>query len=856
VGRTGTYIVIDAMMKQIKQKYTINIHTFLKHIRHQRNYLVQTEEQFIFIYDVLVESLKSGETELNETSYKSYINSLNKAITVDGLKLIERQYQLIVEYKPKEYCVSYALSACNSGKNRTQQILPVNDSRVVLAKKPGVEGSDYINASYLHGCTRQNEFIVTQYPLEETKCCFWQMVWDNNSNQIVVLNASDTEKCDNYWPSVGDTMKCDSFTVMLREENFDMDFVIRDFLLQSIDEDYEFNCRMISACYWPDSCTPLESAFDLINKVRFYRMQCIASNTISSSPMASTVALMNAPPIIVHDLYGGARAATFCALYTFQDLIQLEGCVSVYELAKMYHLKRPGLWSGGIENIMLLYKAVECLYNDLTSNHQYQLKAATPSTAAGQLHLDPSSSYFLNAVQNNPAAMSLLLAHSQVSGSNLPLTLMQQHQQPLTAMKTHSLKTLAVTPASGGAHSQTLTFPPPLSSSNEHRHNSVLFQLQHHQQLLKEPQDNDASSTIPLATNMISTSMQAATMPENPHSPTSIKTSLMDIPARILPAFLNGYSSGGGSGVVQLQQQPHHEVVSNSESNNENALNIGRSFIKSFEKQQQRRSAESKLQSRDSSHQQPYRSSRAMKFMNTMMMKSASFKRALFSQSSSFHTNFADKNDELMQQLQMQSQSEQQKQQYALTSASAPAHTHKSSMASLKMETSQQSAQQQQISSAVEIEKEQEQKPPLIIAISSTPSSTTASSSSTVTGGVCTEMAGSSSTSSSSSSTSSSTSKSAFLATSANLLAQSQSTQQNANANASNINAQQTQANSITNLSKPTAVAAAAAVSPSNANGSTSAIDRSSHTLTTSTAASTPSKSSSVFREKLTIHHI
>lgn len=62
-----------------------------------------------------------------------------------------RLHQLITAHQPEQYHLAAALASFNQAKNRTAQFVPPERWRVHLAPRPGVEGSDYVNASVLLG---------------------------------------------------------------------------------------------------------------------------------------------------------------------------------------------------------------------------------------------------------------------------------------------------------------------------------------------------------------------------------------------------------------------------------------------------------------------------------------------------------------------------------------------------------------------------------------------------------------------------------------------------------------------------------------------------------------------------------
>jgi protein-tyrosine phosphatase len=59
VGRTGTFIALDIMIQRMKKEKKIVIFEMVKRLRSQRIRMVQSEEQYIFLYKSALELTES-----------------------------------------------------------------------------------------------------------------------------------------------------------------------------------------------------------------------------------------------------------------------------------------------------------------------------------------------------------------------------------------------------------------------------------------------------------------------------------------------------------------------------------------------------------------------------------------------------------------------------------------------------------------------------------------------------------------------------------------------------------------------------------------------------------------------------
>ncbi|XP_072311058.1 receptor-type tyrosine-protein phosphatase gamma isoform X2 [Eucyclogobius newberryi] len=372
VGRTGTYMVIDSMLQQIQDQGSVNVLGFLKHVRTQRNFLVQTEEQYVFIHDALVEAILSRETSVTSDLLHSYVSKLLTP-GLSGRTRMDKQFKLISQRQAKHADYSTALKEGNAERNRAKALMPVERSRVCLTASD-TNTTGYINASYVMGHHHCREFIVSQTPLGSTAEDFWRMILENNIQTVVSLTDTQHSQSEEdshvmYRPSPDRPISFKDFTVWFSSEEHvclsgDEKILVQDFKLHCPQSNFALEVQQYSATCWPNPDSPIRNSFDLINTV-------------------TERSRLSEGPTLVHDLMGGPVSGLFCALTTLNSQLQEEGAVDVYLVARMTNLMRPGVFND-VEQFQFLYRSVLSLVSSQEDQEVLQSPETNGTVALGQ----------------------------------------------------------------------------------------------------------------------------------------------------------------------------------------------------------------------------------------------------------------------------------------------------------------------------------------------------------------------------------------------------------------------------------------------------------------------------------------
>ncbi|XP_051943514.1 receptor-type tyrosine-protein phosphatase S-like isoform X4 [Hippocampus zosterae] len=330
VGRTGCFIVIDAMLERIRHERTADIYGHVTLMRSQRNYMVQTEDQYSFIHEALLEAVACGNTEVAARSLYSYMQKLAKVESGEHVTGMELEFKRLANTKAHTSRFVTANLPCNKFKNRLVNIMPYETTRVCLQPIRGLEGSDYINASYIDGYRQQKGYIATQGPLAETTEDFWRMLWEHNSTIVVMLTKlreMGREKCHQYWPAER-SARYQYFVVDPMAEYNMPQYILREFKVTDARDGQSRTVRQFQFTDWPEQGVPKsgEGFIDFIGQVHKTKEQFGQDG-----------------PISVHCSAGVGRTGVFITLSIVLERMRYEGAVDIFQTVKMLRTQRPAM---------------------------------------------------------------------------------------------------------------------------------------------------------------------------------------------------------------------------------------------------------------------------------------------------------------------------------------------------------------------------------------------------------------------------------------------------------------------------------------------------------------------------------
>uniref|UniRef100_A0A8C8RRU1 Receptor-type tyrosine-protein phosphatase alpha n=1 Tax=Pelusios castaneus TaxID=367368 RepID=A0A8C8RRU1_9SAUR len=344
VGRTGTFIVIDAMLDMMHAERKVDVYGFVSRIRAQRCQMVQTDMQYVFIYQALLEHYLYGDTELEVTSLEIHLQKIYNKVPGTSSNGLEEEFKKLTSIKIQNDKMRTGNLPANMKKNRVLQIIPYEFNRVIIPVKRGEEYTDYVNASFIDGYRQKDSYIASQGPLQHTTEDFWRMIWEWKSCSIVMLTELEErgqEKCAQYWPS-DSSVSYGDITVELKKEEECESYTVRDLLVTNTRENKSRQIRQFHFHGWPEVGIPSDGK-GMINIIAAVQKQQQQSGN---------------HPITVHCSAGAGRTGTFCALSTVLERVKAEGILDVFQTVKSLRLQRPHMVQT-LEQYEFCYKVVQ-----------------------------------------------------------------------------------------------------------------------------------------------------------------------------------------------------------------------------------------------------------------------------------------------------------------------------------------------------------------------------------------------------------------------------------------------------------------------------------------------------------------
>nr|XP_034335012.1 receptor-type tyrosine-protein phosphatase zeta-like [Crassostrea gigas] len=315
VGRTGTFIGLDSLLKQGRETEIINVFEFVKQMRQDRMTMVQTPEQYIFLHKVLLFGFQDKYTVIHESDISTKLTELLQDSAPLNQTALYKEYKFLQTAKPvfEDDDKEDGMKPENKDKNSNMNVIPVSKYRPYLTSY--VKGrTDYIYAVCVPSFSNLSANILTQAPLQDTNVDLWTLCVDHDVKAIVIL--SDANEEIEWIPKKGCSCICAPYNLTSGETGSSISGVTQDKLLIQTDSTKQ-DVDVFHIPFENDNAM-LKGVELLLEKGKVNEFTSV---------------------VISKD--GAGPAGVFCVLYNALQQLRMDGEVDLLTTVRLIHTRRP-----------------------------------------------------------------------------------------------------------------------------------------------------------------------------------------------------------------------------------------------------------------------------------------------------------------------------------------------------------------------------------------------------------------------------------------------------------------------------------------------------------------------------------
>uniref|UniRef100_A0A8W8NCG0 protein-tyrosine-phosphatase n=1 Tax=Magallana gigas TaxID=29159 RepID=A0A8W8NCG0_MAGGI len=346
VGRTGTFIALDALYKEGERTGKVNVPQYVEKMRNARVNMIQGEDQYKTVYMALLEAfrgrLRAVPVDFFLREFQDHSCYLNHG-DVSKRSPFALECEELLSFRKVYSHEDYKSGMSNIAANYVPSVLPVERYLCPLTTE-----NLYFNAVCLQSFTQCDRFISAQFPLPDYTEHFLTLVKTYYTCTIVSLYPLGEVKSTSLWlPTKNQQKTVGPFTIKLAEST-QAKYVAKTNITLQQKEGSSMRVAVLECKGWEDEYDS-KSRRILIDLVQEAKIEERTHPT---------------GRILVLSSDGAKRCGPFCAVFNALEQMMMDEEVDLFTITRQLQTRRPEFLSS-LEEYQFCFDTIsDYLQND------------------------------------------------------------------------------------------------------------------------------------------------------------------------------------------------------------------------------------------------------------------------------------------------------------------------------------------------------------------------------------------------------------------------------------------------------------------------------------------------------------